>query len=264
MYNACMNVYVEYVFCDNFTVDFAILLAVSLTFKVKPNYFRLALGATVGATCAVFSVFAVGVWLYVVKTACLVAMCVTAWGIKKLIWHILLTVAYTFVLGGAIIGVFGLLQINYLDGWNLYQTAVPLFVYVWAVAFVSVGIFAVVRYVRVRRQIAPFVVQAQVTLDKEYTVQGLCDSGNSATHNGVAVCFVTKSFEGFADYFARQTVSGKTVSVRVGTVAGNQVVRAVSAQITANGVTSDVYLALPTNKCHTLYNVVLSSIFCEG
>lgn len=259
-----MNVYVEYVFCDNLTMDYLILLAVALTLHNKLKYFRLLLGATVGAVCAVTSVFVVGVWLYVVKTACLAIMCLTAFGTEKFFWHILLIVAYTFVSGGAIIGLFDLLQVSYLDGWNFYQTSVPLFVYVWGVAIVVLVIFAVARYVRIRKQIAPFVVDVQITLDKIYTVRGLCDSGNGATYRGIAVCFVTKSFDGFANYFARQVLQGNVVSVEIATVTGTQTVKAVPATVSANGITQKAYLALPTSKCNTLYNVVLSGNFCGG
>ena len=261
-----MNVYLEYVVLDNLVVDTLLLWAVALTLRLQYKWWRLVLGGVVGAACAVVSALTSGFWLYLVKTACLIAMCVTAVGFgKKLFWHILLTVAYTFVLGGAIIGLFNLFKVDYLsaDG-QFYQMKVPLFVYVLAVALTAFLCYSIVVYVKTARKSASYRVKAVVELDKSYTVDGFCDSGNSLSHDGVPVCFVTKSFKGFADYFARETLCGRAVEIEVATVAGAQKVVAVEGRVTVRGEQKKVYLALPKEKCQTEYNVLLSNEFCGG
>lgn len=260
-----MNVYVEYVILDNLSIDCVILWLVAITLKLKVAKWRIFLGGLCGAVCAVASVFVVGFWLYAVKTVSLLIMCVVAVGFgKKLFWYILLTVAYTFVLGGAIIGLFNVLQIDYLspDG-AFYNLNVPLFVYVFALVLVAFLAYSIVTYVKQLKKIAPFLVKAVVTLDKEYNITGFCDSGNTLTFDGLPVCFVTKSFGSFASYYAQQVVSGKTFNVEVLTVAGKTLVGAVKAKIRVNGVERDAYLALPASKCNTTYNVLLSNEFCE-
>ena len=266
LYNEGMNVYVEYVLLDNFVIDTLLLWAVALTLRLPYKKWRLALGGAVGAACAVASTFVFGFWLYFVKAACLFLMCLVAVGFgKKLFWHILLTFAYTFVLGGAVVGLFNLFKVDYLNGdGQFYQMKVPLFVYAIAVALVAFLCYSTVVYVKTAKKSAPFRVKVQIELDKIYTVDGFCDSGNSLSYSGVPVCFVTKSFKGFADYFVRQTLAGKVVTVDVATVAGVQKVTAVEGKITLRGEQKKVYLALPKEKCQTDYNVLLSNEFCGG
>ena len=259
-----MNVYVEYVVMDNFVIDSLLLWAVALTLRIQYKWWRIALGGAVGAICAVFSVFVSGVWLYLLKTACLLLMCVVAVGFgKKLFWHILLTLAYTFVLGGAIVGLFNLFKIDYLDGsGQFYQMKVPLFVYVLAIALVAFLCYSIVIYVKNAKKVTPYRVKVQIELDKSYVVDGFCDSGNSLRYDGIPVCFVTKSFKGFKEFFVRQTLLGKVVEIDVSTVAGVQKVVAVEGTIIFNGEHKKVYLALPKEKCQTEYNVLLSNDFC--
>ena len=261
-----MNVYLEYVVLDNLVIDTLLLWAVALTLRLRFRWWRLLLGGVVGAACAVVSVFVHGFWLYFVKAACLVAMCIAAVGFgKKLFWHILLTVAYTFVLGGAIVALFNLFKVDYVDGdGQFYQMRVPLFVYAIAVALVAFLCYSIVLYVKSSKRIAPYRVKVEIELDRPYTVEGFCDSGNSLSHDGVPVCFVTKSFKGFADYFARETLFGRVVEIEVSTVGGVQKVAAVQGCVTVNGERKKVYLALPKEKCQTEYNVLLSNVFCGG
>lgn len=261
-----MNVYVEYVILDNFVIDTLLIWAVTLTLKIPYKKYRIFLAGAVGAACAVASVFVTGYWTYLVKTACLVAMCIVAVGFgKKLFWHILLTVAYTFVLGGAIVGLFNLFKVDYLtESGEYYELNVPLFVYALAVALVAFLCYSIAVYVKQTKKIAPHMAKIALTLDKTYNLSGFCDSGNTLTYEGVPVCFVTKKFSGFADYFATEALKGRVVTVAVTTVAGSKSVQAVKAKIAANGVEKEVYLALPAEKCQTLYNIILSNEFCGG
>ena len=261
-----MNVYVEYVVLDNLVIDTLLLWVATLTLKIPYKKYRVFLGGCVGAVCAVLSIYITGFWTYLLKTACLVGMCVVTVGFgKKLFWHILLTVAYTFVLGGAIVGLFNLFKVDYLtSSGEFYQMRVPLFVFVLAVALVAFICYSIAVYVKQIKKIAPHIAKIVVKLDKNYSLSGFCDSGNTLTHDGIPVCFVTKKFNGFAHYFAMQTLAGKTVSIDVATVTGQTTVQAVKGVIDVNNKRREVYLALPATKCQTLYNVILSNEFCGG
>ena len=129
-YNLVMNVYVEYVVLDNLVLDTLLLWMAVKTLKIPYNKYRVFLGGAVGAMCAVISVYITGLWTYLIKTVCLVCMCIVTVGFgKKLFWHILLTAAYTFVLGGCIVGLFNLFNVDYLTAsGEFYQMQVPLFV----------------------------------------------------------------------------------------------------------------------------------------
>ena len=259
-----MNVYVEYVIADNLVIDTLLLWLATVTLKIPYKKYRVFLGGVVGTACAVISVYVTGWWTYLVKTVCLVAMCVVTVGFgKKLFWHILLTTAYTFVLGGAIVGLFNLFHVDYVDGsGQFYQMRVPLFVYVLAVALVGFLAYSIAVYVKQARKVAPHIATITLTLDKDYTLSGFCDSGNTLTHDGLPVCFVTKKFAGFANYFAREVLCGNAVDIQVSTVTGSNTVKGVKGVVTCNGVERQVYLALPVQKCTTIYNVLLSNEFC--
>ena len=259
-----MNVYIEYVVADNLVIDTLLIWMAALTLRIPFKVYRMFLGGAVGATCAVVSVYVTGFWTYLIKTACLILMCIVAVGIgKKLFWHILLTTAYTFVLGGAIVGLFNIFKVDYLTAnGEFYQMKVPLFVYVLAAALVGFICYSIVVYVKQVKKISPHLAKIVVKLDKNYVLSGFCDSGNTLTHDGVPVCFVTKKFVGFADYFAAQMLRGNTVDVEVTTVTGSTTVKAVKGEIICNGVERQVYLALPIGKCNTLYNIILSNDFC--
>ena len=261
-----MNVYIEYVILDNLVIDTLLLWAATVTLKIPYKKFRVVLGGAVGAVCAVVSVYVTGFWTYLVKTICLVAMCIVTVGFgKKLFWHILLTTAYTFVLGGAIVGLFNLFKVDYLtESGEFYQMKVPLFVYVLAVALVGFLCYSIAVYVKQVKKVAPHVAQINVKLDKDYKLTGFCDSGNTLTHEGVPVCFVTKKFHGFTDYFAQQVLAGKAVDIEVTTVTGSTKVKGVMGEVICNGKQRQVYLALPASKCQTIYNVILSNEFCGG
>ena len=258
-----MNVYIEYVVLDNFVIDTLLLWLAVVTLKIPYRKFRVALGGAVGAVCAVVSVYITGIFSYLFKTVCLVLMCIVTVGFgKKLFWHILLTTAYTFVLGGAIVGLFNLFKVDYLtQSGEFYQMRVPLFVYVLAVACVGFLCYSIAVYVKQVKKIAPHMTKITVKLDKSYSLSGFCDSGNTLTHEGVPVCFVTKKFAGFTQYFAQQLLTGNTVDVEVTTVTGSTTVKAVKGSIVCDGKERQVYLALPASKCQTLYHVILSNQF---
>lgn len=263
-----MSVYLEYAFLDNFTMDYVLLSCACLTLKIRFKWWRVALGALCGTVTALASVFVNGFWIYPTKAACLVLMCIVTVGFgKKLFWHILLTLAYTFVTGGAIVGLFNLLKIDYLSQNGLYYNMpVPLFVYFIAVGLVVFLCYSVAVFVKQTKKVAPFLKKVQLVLDgKTYCVSGFCDSGNTVSHNGIPVCFVTKKFKGFAEYFSVQVLKGATVSVTIVTLTGSKTVEAVSAQLKCEGCElCDIYLALPAEKCQTQYELLLSNLIFGG
>lgn len=261
-----MNVYIEYVIADNLCIDSLLLWAAAVTLKLPYKKWRFVLGGAVGALCAVVSVFVSGWLVYLVKFVCLVLMCVTACGVgKKLLWYILLVCAYTFVLGGAIVAAFYFFNVGYVnENGEFYNLNVPLFVYVLAVFFTAFLCYATVFYVKQTKRIAPYLTKAKIYFGgTEKTVSAFSDSGNALTFDGVPVCFVTKKFGGFADYFAEQTLQGKAVLIEVTTVVGSQTVNAVLAEVEVGDKRIRAYLALPSKKCKTPYNIILSNVFCD-
>lgn len=258
-----MTVYVEYVVLDNLALDFFILLLSSLTLKYNVKIWRLVISAAAGAACAVVSVYVRGVWLILLKGATLVVMCAVSVGFgKRLFWFAVMTVVYTFVTGGAIVGLFNLFGVEYLSD-GAYRTRVPLFVYVLGVAAVAFLCYSVYAYLGRLKKIAPHMVTVKLILDKVYTLSAFCDSGNTVCQDGVPVCFAVKKFAGLSDCFATKMMQGQTTVVTVSTLTGTKQTIAVAAQIELDGVRSSVLLALPAEKCNAPYNLLLNGCFCK-
>lgn len=256
-----MTVYVEIVLLDNFCLDLFILCASALTMRLKVLRLRLVSGAIVGAIGATLSVYVSGILAYVVKVAVLALMCVTVVGFgKKLFWYILATLAYTFVSGGCIVGLFHLFRVPYLnaDG-TFYQMNVPLFVYVAALLVVAFGGYSLYKYGSDVRRVMPHVVKADLSFGGKTTaVRAFRDSGNTLVYEGAAVCFVMRKIGKFDEYFADCLLHGNVACVPVCTVAGTTNVCAVPATLTINGEQSrKVYLALPQSKCPSLYDIII-------
>lgn len=266
MYNVGMAVYVEYAFLDNFTMDCLLLFCATVTLKITFRWWRVALGALVGTVGALLTVFVDGLLSYLCKALCLFLMCATVVGFnKKLFWHILLTLAYTFVTGGAIVGIFNLLRVDYVsENGFFYNAPVPLFVNFLAVAVAAFLCYSVAVFVKQTKKIAPYLKKVKVNLDKAYFVTGFCDSGNTVTCEGLPVCFVTKKFGNVSDYFAGKILRGETKQVEVATIAGSKTVAAVAASIAVGEKQYDVFLALPVSKCQTQYELLLSNEFAGG
>lgn len=262
-----MTVYVEYAILDNFTMDFFLLYFAAVTLKLPFKKWRIVLGAAVGTATALLSVYvSVDALLLLAKAVGLFLMCFAAVGFgKKLFWHILLTLAYTFVTGGAIVGIFNLLEVQYVTENGLcYNMPVPLFVYFLGVGFVAFLCYALAVFVKQTKQIAPHLKKVQVKLEKFYTVWGFCDSGNAVTCNGLPVCFVTKRFGKVSQYFAQQILRQRDYNVEISTLAGTQIVSAVAAELMVDGKLFHVFLALPSQKCQTRYELLLSAQFCTN
>ena len=261
-----MDVYIEYVILDNLTIDVLLLWLAAITLKLPYKRWRIFLGGAVGTLCAVLSVFVSGWTVYLVTAFCLVIMWITACGAgKKLLWYILLVCAYTFVLGGAIIAVFHFFKVDYVtENGEFYSLNVPLFVYVLAAFLAAFLCYSIAVYVKQTKKIAPFLTKAKVFFNETAAdVSAFCDSGNTLTFNGIPVCFVTKKFKGFTDYFAEQTLHGNVTKIEVTTVVGTQFVSAVLASVQACGKRMQTYIALPADKCNTPYNLILSNLFME-
>ncbi len=254
-----MNVYVEYVLLDNMAVDCLLLYLATATLHLKTKWYKLLLGSFIGGVCAIATVQLQGAWIYLAKMLSLFLMCVATVGFgKKLFWHILLTLAYTFVLGGAIIGIFNLSTNDFVSG-VIYQSDIPLFVYAIALFLLIFLTVSVVAYFKNIKAVAPYLCKVVITLDKSYKVTALLDSGNCAQACGVPLCFVGKRF---AKLFAQLTLQRKTQSVTVLTVAGQKQFICVKGFVTMDNATTQVFFAI--SQTQTLYDVILSNQLFGG
>ena len=116
-----MQVYVELAVLENFCMDFTLLYSAKLASKNRAHFMRIALGAALGACFAVtFPLFKIGtVWQVVLKIISGLIICLAAGrfkGVKSYIKFTGFFLAFTALLGGALVGVFSLTGLEYDSG----------------------------------------------------------------------------------------------------------------------------------------------------
>jgi hypothetical protein len=262
-----MIIYIEYVIIDNMAFDCLILFLATLTLKMKPRWWRIALGGAVGTLCAFVSVYVDGFVNILLKITCVMLMSFICSGINiRVFWHILLTVAYTFAMGGAVVGLFFLsgTQFDLAAGLN-YDSNVPMGVYLTAAALIAFIIYFCGIYVRQKKRQRGFLTKVTLTLDTAYTLIGFCDSGNNLVYNNMPVCFAVGDFKKrVKGYFAQQLLTKNAVTVDYHTMAGDARCVAVAAEIAIGGKPTAIYLALSKVKATLDFDILLSSVFSRN
>lgn len=249
-----MSVYIEYAILDNLSMDCLLLLLATSTLKLPTKWHRILLGGVVGSITALLCVTLTGALLYLAKLLSLLLMCIATVGFgKKLVWCVFTTTLYTFLLGGAIVGLFNLSAQSFVGG-VIYQSDVPLFCYFFAILLAVALAKMMITYVKDVKRVLPNVFKCQIVLDHSYNVNALYDSGNGATCCGLPLCFVSKKY---AYVFAKRMLCGQTHNVNIFTVAGKSTVVATKGQVVVGKQSFDVYFAI--GKMSHLQDVILAS-----
>ncbi|MEG1705994.1 MAG: sigma-E processing peptidase SpoIIGA, partial [Clostridia bacterium] len=192
-----MKVYVENVIIDNMVFDCILLALTAFTLRQKIVWWRILLGGVIG-TALVFPVTLIDCIYaqYVIKLCSLALMNLvntTKLSFKRFIWSTLFFVAYTFILGGAIIGLFFLLGIDFTNTSTFnYISDIPIGLYALAVALIAYLAFAIRKYTLEKKKRSAFLCKCRVSVsDKVVECDGYFDSGNTLMHLETPVCFST-------------------------------------------------------------------------
>ena len=110
-----MIVYLDVIFLNNFLIDLILLWSTAHIFKLRPKWYRLILGAGIGAGYTIFIFFPVLSQFYtsLMKFGLSVLMVFTVFGYHRLIVfgrRLLVFYMVAFVLGGGLLGINYLLQ----------------------------------------------------------------------------------------------------------------------------------------------------------
>lgn len=188
-----MQVYVELALIENFCMDFTLLYCAKITVKNPAHIFRVALSSAFGACFAVvFPLFKAGAAVSVViKIISGLIICAVAGKFRTFKAYIKMTsvfLAYTFVLGGALIAVFSLAGVNYAQGGGYILSSVP----------VGIPLFCALVLITAARKIAVKLKKTDNTAvdcsvflgGKKADIAGFFDSGNRVYHCGAPVCVI--------------------------------------------------------------------------
>lgn len=212
-----MTVYIEYVLIDNFAIDYMLLKATFLLTGKRTKKGRLLF-------CAIFGgVFALlyplmnlnGILLTLLKILfglLLVFLSAKFENGKNYFINALVFFCLTFSLGGCIIGVFEIFNLDYSAEISVALMFLPAFVMIYIVT-------AIFRFIYKRKEIETLTYDCELTLeDKKISVRGFIDTGNGL-YNGespVIVCNKSLFLRLVGDRFPKlekmeiSTVAGKS------------------------------------------------------
>lgn len=261
-----MIVYIEDAFLQNFLLDTVLLhlafFAARQTYKKKNLFFAAALGAVFAILFPLLTLPFWAAWLLKFSFAAL--MCLIPFGsikrkkdVGRYAFICLLFYVCTFVLGGALLGIF--------------QTNTN----IWVVTGIALG-FAVVlalliKKIYQKRALHRFIYACIITYkQKSMRVLGYLDSGNLACKNAIPVCFVSPDvFYGlFGDEILYKQAGQVCDEIVFQTLSGEKRSVAVQAEISMeiSGKTTpkkQAYFALSTNMLNREYAALLNGALLE-
>lgn len=187
-----MTVYIEYVFFDNLVIDYLILKAAFFTLGMPFRRLRLFFCALAGAAFALLypAMEIHPVILALVKIFMGLSMTLMAakyGSFRRYFTVTALFFLYTFLLGGAITGVYYVLGLNPSSELSIALMVLPAYIIIKAA-------YSVVRYIYRRRHVASLVYKTEITLGSvTVTANGFLDTGNGLYLGDVPVIMCAKS-----------------------------------------------------------------------
>ena len=183
-----MVVYVEYVFIDNFVIDFLLFkTAFAVTGKTVPKI-RIVLCSLLGAVFALIYPLITANPLVITAAKILFGLFLTFCAAKfnsakDYAGFTAVFLGLTFLTGGAVIGAFYILGLDYSSEYSIALMALPVFIFTGAVV-------KVVRYLFRKKDAVAFSAVAEISFcGKTVKVNGFFDTGN-ALYNGLSPVIV--------------------------------------------------------------------------
>ncbi|MDR3318660.1 MAG: sigma-E processing peptidase SpoIIGA [Clostridiales bacterium] len=180
-----MEVYIEYVIIDNIAIDFLIAMFTLKTLRLRVRYIRVILSALVGTGfAAVMPYIHINSYILlavkVVIAAILVGILYPYKTVKRFFAAYLVFFGYTFLTGGACIGLIYLMTGDTAAALSLtYQAPVSAGAVLLLGAAAAWVIYKAVCYVDRERVIMPFMRRFTLAVGtREASLNGLIDSGN--------------------------------------------------------------------------------------
>lgn len=174
-------------------MDFTLLYCAKLICRNRASVWRVVIASVLGACFAVaFPLFGLkGVWAVVVKILSGLIICLLAGKFKGFKAYLKLTavfLAFTFVLGGALIGIFALTGWEYAAGEGFAISSVPIGIPMFGALILI--IFARKLALRLKKT-DKATVNCKIYSDgKSVELSGFYDSGNKVYHSGQPVSVI--------------------------------------------------------------------------
>lgn len=259
-----MTVYIEYVLIDNFIIDYLLLKATFATTATSVKKGRLFLcaffGAIVALTYPLIGVNAISISIKILCGLLMPLIGASPNSVRQYAVNTAIFFTYTFLTGGAIIGVFTLFNIDYSAEISIALMFLPVY---FLVKFVK----EVITYIYRQKTVMNFTFEIELTLaDKSIKARGFLDTGNDVYDgdNPVILCgkrfaqrFIGENFYKIkSKRIALNTVSGKSENFAL--ILEGLVIYIDGKPNIFNNVTMAI-----TNRVGDGYDVILHPAFLE-
>lgn len=195
-----MVIYIEYLIIDNIIIDYLIFYLMKLTFKFNYTRLRIVLALILGVVSAFFMPYLIsyGFLLMVYRFGFSIVIIFTLikyTRLKKFFLYLSVFWLYTFLMGGAILGILNLLNIGYtVSGVILYNCQVPMGLIlilgvanIWLIRNIVIAIAGQIR-------MSKFLYKIKLIDGKrEVVALGFLDSGNKVEIDGRGVSIISLS-----------------------------------------------------------------------
>ena len=222
-----MQVYIELAVLENFCMDFTLLYAAKLLSKNRAHVLRLMTAAAFGACFAVvFPLFTLHpAFSVALKIAAGLVICLIAGkypSVKSFVRFCALFLVFTAGVGGALIGVFSLTGISYVEGAGFALSSVPIGIPLFcALVAVIIARRLAAKFARVKKN----TVMCRIYAGQSHVeISGFFDSGNKVYLRGQPVSVIPQAVaEKLCDIAAVRD------GVKIHTVAGSKIIKVFSA-----------------------------------
>ena len=222
-----MQVYIELAVIENFCMDFTLLYAAKLAVKNPAPFWRILIGAVLGAAFAVtFPLFKLGAaWSVVVKITSGFLICLVAGkfkGVKSYLKFSFAFLIFTAILGGALIGVFSLAGLDYAAGEGFILSKIPIGIPLFGALLIIIGARKLAS--RLRKSNKEVVALRIYSGGSCAEVKGFFDSGNKVYCRGAPVSVIPKDV-------AQKILPAARIEsgVKIHTVAGSKIMEVFTA-----------------------------------
>ena len=195
-----MVLYIEYVILNNFIVDYLLITLLKMTkgenYRIVNQFFAICIALCVSLVFPYLYRFECV--LMVLKTLSLALMILPLKrykNIKEFILTYFIILAYTFLIGGVIMGLINLLNIKYtISGFIINNFEFPSGVFIVIVATTLYLIIATIKYVFDYKKIEKNFYDISLSfLNKNYSIKAYLDTGNFSTCEDKGIVYISKN-----------------------------------------------------------------------
>ena len=193
-----MEIYVEYVILDNFIIDFCIILAVLKTLGIKLVKWRVFLACLIGTAFALILPLITmpdiaAFFLKIALSLTLVFIYAKYNSKRKFVYSLILFYTYTFVMGGACIGILYLFDADFSVNSSInYNSVLPLGLIIFIILGYVYVILLIARFFKKKKDIVNFLYDAEIFYKgKNQRIKAYLDSGNRLYHKDLPVVVIS-------------------------------------------------------------------------